>query len=216
MDSGDALTRVRRAINETTAAFWSDAEIYGYLSEGERLLAGRLGGVQASTSHTSVTDTSAYTKPDGCLRIDRVTWNGRKLRRGNYRDRDFLDGTDYGSTLQTGKPEMYLEWGAQIVLFPVPDDAQALQYFFRKIPTRITNATAFTIQEETLQEMLPDYAVWNCSLKDGELNRADRHKQAWDNNVQTAYSIWSDRENQDGIHHVRDEDEYAGGQLGMD
>lgn len=216
MDSGDALTRVRRAINETTAAFWSDAEIYGYLSEGERLLAGRLGGVQASTSHTSVTDTSAYTKPDGCLRIDRVTWDGQKLKRIQFRDRDYVDGTVYGSTIQSGKPDSYVEWGTQITLYPVPDDAKTLQYLFRKIPTRITNATAFTIQEETLQEMLPDYAIWNCSLKDGELNRADRHRNAWEKNFEAAYSIWSDRENQDGIHQVRDEDEYPGGSLGMD
>lgn len=216
MDSSEALTSVRRNLNETTAAFWSDAEIYGYLSEAERLLASRIGGYQVNTTHTSVTGTSAYSRPDGCLRIDRVTWNGKKLRKATYRERDFMDGTDYGSTLQTGNPEMYIEWGTQIVLFPVPDAAQSIQYFFRKNPTRITNATAFTIQEESLQEMLPDYAIWKCSLKDGEINRADRHKQAWDQNVQLAYSIWSDRENQDMIPHVRDEDEFAGGMLGMD
>jgi hypothetical protein len=216
VDSSDALTNCRRQLNETTAAFWSDAEIYGYLSEAERLLAGKIGGYQVRTAHTTVTGTSTYTMPAGCLRIDRVTYDGKKLKGANFRDRDFLDGTDYGSTLQSGKPEIYIPFGSEISLFPVPDDAKTLQWFFRKTPTRITNATAFTIQEETLQEMLPDYAIWKCSLKDQELARADRHKQAWDQNLTMAASIWSDRETQDTISHVRDEDEFAGGQLGMD
>ena len=217
MTPAEALSTTRLQINETTADFWTDAEIYGYLSEAERLLAGRIGGYQVNTTHTTVTDTSAYTKPDGCLRIEAVIYDGHKLRKGALRDRQYLDGMSYGSTRPTGPPEMYMEWGSQIRLSPVPQSAVNLEYFFNKTPTRIVTAsTVFTIQEETLQEMIPDYAMWKCSLKDQELARADRHKEAWDQNVERAVSIWNDRQNQDTIPHVRDEDEYAGGVLGMD
>jgi hypothetical protein len=43
MTPAQALTRVRTQINETTAAFWTDAEIYGYMWEAECILAGNLG-----------------------------------------------------------------------------------------------------------------------------------------------------------------------------
>lgn len=212
-----ALATVRTQLNETTAAFWTDAEIMAYLWEGETILAGKIGGIQAATAHTTVTGTAAYAKPTNCLRIDRLTYNGKKLKKGDFRDRDSLDGTTYGSTLQSARPEMYVEWGVSVYLYPVPDDAKPLDYFFFKSPTVLTaTASAFSLQEETLQAMLPDYAIWKGSMKDQELTRADRHKKYWDDNLLRAESIWNDRNNQDRVLGVKDEDEYAGGPLGMD
>lgn len=217
MTPAQALTTVRTQLNEITAAFWTDAEILGYLWEAETIVAGKLGGVQAATAQTTVTGTSAYSKPTGCLRIDRLTYDGKKLKKGDFRDRDSLDGTTYGSTLQSARPEMYVEWGASVYLYPVPNEAKALDYFFFKTPTALTaSAAGFSIQEESIQAMLPDYAIWKCSLKDQELSRGDRHKTYWDANLLMATSIWNDRNNQDRVQGVKDEDDYAGGVLGMD
>src|SRR3990167_6430354 len=126
MTPAQALTRVRTQVNETTAAFWSDAEIYGYMWEAECILSGRLGLFQAITAVTTVTGTSAYTFPDGYQRIYRVTYDGKKLKKVDFTDRDHLDGTSYGSTIQSGKPEMYMEFAKQLFLYPVPDDAKAV------------------------------------------------------------------------------------------
>jgi hypothetical protein len=216
MTPAQALTRTRTQINETTAAFWSDAEIYGYMWEAESLLAGKLGMFQATTAVTTVTGTSSYTFPSGYQRVSRLTYDGRKLKKGDFTDRDYLDGTSYGSTLQAGKPEMYVEWGGLMYLYPVPDDAKALRFFGLKVPTEITASASFSIPEESIQQMIPDYCVWKCSMKDGEMARGDRHKQAWEANVLRAESIWVDRKAEDRIYAVKDEDEYAGGNLGMD
>lgn len=216
MTPAQALTRVRTQINETTAAFWTDAEIYGYMWEAECVLAGKLGMFQATTAITTVTGTSSYTFPAGYQRISRLTYDGKKLKKGDFTDRDYLDGTNYGSTPETGRPEMYTEFAGSVYVFPVPDEAKVLRYFGVKAPTEITAAAAFSIPEETIQQMIPDYCVWKCSLKDGELNRADRHKLAWDRSVLMAESIWVDRKSDDRIYAVKDEDEYSGGSLGMD
>lgn len=216
MTPAQALTRVRTQLNETTAAFWTDAEVLGYMWEAECILAGKLGLFQAVTAHTTVTDTSAYTFPDSMLRLSRLTYDGKKLKKADFTERDYLDGTNYGSTLQSGKPEIYVEWGQQAYLYPVPDAAATLRWFFLKAPSEITAAAAFSVKDESLQQMIPDYCVWKCSLKDGELNRADRHKQAWEANVLRAESMWADKKGEDRIYHVQDEDEHAGGALGMD
>ena len=216
MTPAQALTRVRQQLNETTAAFWSDAEIFGYMWEGESILVGKLGMFQATTAVTTVTDTSSYTFPSGYQRISRLTYDGKKLKKADFTDRDYLDGTNYGSTPQTGKPEMYTEFAGLVYVFPVPDDAKALRFFGEKVPTEITASASFSVPEENIQQMIPDYCVWKCSMKDGELNRADRHKQAWDRNVLMAESIWVDRKSADRMYAVKDEDEYPGGGLGMD
>lgn len=217
MTPAQGISRIRTQINETTAAFWTDAEIYGYMWEAECLLAGKLGLFQAISAHTTVTDTSAYTCPDSMLRASRITYDGKKLKRADFTERDYLGGMNYGSTVQTGKPVMYTEWGQSIYLFPVPDDSKTLNFYFLKAPAEIATAsTQFSVRDESLQQMIPDYGVWKCSMKDGDMNRADRHQNAWEKNVLRAESIWSDRKNEDRILGVKDEDQYAGGNLGMD
>jgi hypothetical protein len=216
MTPAQALTRTRLQLNETTAAFWTDAEICGYMWEAECILAGKLGLFQAVTAHTTVTGTSAYTFPDSLIRVSRLTYDGKKLKKIDFTERDYLDGTNYGSTRQTGQPEAYAEWGQSVYLQPVPQSAAALQWFFLKAPAEITAAGAFSIKDETLQQMIPDYCVYKASMKDGELNRADRHYRAWEANVLRAESMWMDKKGEDRVYHVRDEDEFAGGVLGID
>jgi len=217
MTPAQALSSVRNQLNETTAAFWSDAEIYGYLWEAESLLGAELGLFQAYSAHTTVTGTSVYTFPDSLNRIENVTYDGKKLKAADMRDRALLDGMDYGSTRPTGNPEIYVPWNEKIYLSPVPTTAAALEFWFYKHPAQITtSSTVFSIQDLSIQQMLPDYAVWKASLKDQELNRADRHKQYWDENVRRAVGIWSDKKFNDRILVVKDEDDYSGGSFGMD
>ncbi len=217
MTPAQAYSTVRLQLNEATAAFWSNAEIYGYLWEGECLLAGKLGLFQAITAHTTVTGTSAYTCPDNWLRISRITYDGKKLKKGDFTERDYLDGTNYGSTPQSGKPQMYTEWAESVYTFPVPDDAKTLEFFGLKAPAEVVSgASSFSIKDQSLQQMLPDYAIWKASLKDGDTGRADRHKQAWEQNVLRAETIWVDKKAEDRTYAIKDEDDYPGGFLGMD
>lgn len=216
MTPAQALARCRQQINETTAAFWSDAEIYGYMWEAESILAGKLGLFQAISAHTTVTGTSAYTCPDSMLRLSRITYDGKKLKKADFTERDYLDGTNYGSTPSSGKPQIYTEWGQSVYLLPVPDAAATLNFFYLKAPSEITASASFSVKDETLQQMIPDYCVWKCSMKDGELTRADRHQNAWEKNVLRAESMWIDHKMEDRILSVKDEDQFSGGELGMD
>ena len=180
------------------------------------IIGAKLGLFEATTDHTTITDTSVYTFPDNTVKIHQITYNGKKLKQDDFRGRERLDGADYGYTPSTGNPEIWIPWNNQVTLSPVPDAAKALKFYFKKTPATITtSSTVFSIQEDSITQMLPDYAIWKGSMKDQELNRADRHLAAWNANVQTAAQIWDDKKYDDRILSVKDEDDYYSNYLGM-
>lgn len=215
MTPSQALSLIRNQINETTANYWSDAEIYSYMWQAEKLLAPLMGYAQAVTAHTTVTDQSVYTVPDNSMDVVRVTFDGKKLKKVEAIDIDNLDGTTAGSTIQSGKPEVYKIWGGDITVYPTPDDAngaEPLYMEFLKTPTEITAASpAFTLSSVTGREYIPDYAIYRC-LKKAKENEANDYYTIWNNNLIKA----RDLDDKDEDMYVRDEDEYPGGSLGMD
>jgi len=217
MTPAEALSLVRNQINETTANFWSDAEIYAYMWEAENQLCAIVGYEQAVTAHTTITDTSVYTTPDDSLRITRVTYDGRPLKRSTAREIDLLNGTTYGGTVTAGKPEVYKQWGTNVTLYPTPEEAKELYFEFMEAPAQITTAsTLFSIHNVAIQQMIPDYSVLRCMLKDTENQLVPVYKQKWDENIQRARSIASDEEDYDRYDTVRDEQLYPDDQIGSD
>lgn len=218
MTPAQALTLVRSQLNETAANFWTDAEIYAYMWEAENQLAQECGYTQAVTTHTTVTDQSAYTAPDDCLKIARVTFDGKKLKKVTAEDIDRLDGTTVGSTIQSGKPTVYKEWGQNITLYKTPDDtygAEPLYFEFYKAPAVISGATDFTISNVAAQQLIPEYCLWRCKSKDKDKSAAD-HYQVWKAGIESAKVGKIDEEFWDEQVRVRDEDDYPGDVLGID
>lgn len=216
MTPAQALSLTRYQINETTANFWTDAEIYAYMWEAENQLASIVGYEQAVTAHTTITDTSVYTVPDDTLRINRVTYDGRALKRVEARDIDLLNGTSYGSTVQAGKPEVYRQIDTNITVYPTPEEAKELYFEFTKAPAQITtDSTAFSIPNPAVQQLIPDYCVMRCMLKDTEKELVPVYMAKWQDSMNKAWSIKAN-EDVDLIQGVRDEDLYADGLTGSD
>ena len=217
MNVQSAFSSIRFQLNETTAAFWTDTEIYGYMSEGELELSYRTGGIKAATTHTTVTDTSVYALPADVLRINRVTYDGKKLKKVDDTDIDWLDGTTYGSTVAAGSPEVYREFNDEITLYETPDDAKPLIFEIIKSPTVIgTASTQFTLVNDAIHKNVIPYTLWKAYTKANELNQADRYKAEFEEGAARAISTQRDQEDWDRIAYVKDEDQYPGGNLGMD
>lgn len=221
MTPNSALAVVRNQINETTANanFWTDAEIYDYMTDAETQLAGIVGFTQAVTAHTTVTDQSVYTVPDNCVKIARLTFDGKKLKKVDDRDIDYLDGTDAGSTIESGEPDVYKEWGDNVTLYPTPDDSygeKTLYFEFYQSPTAIATAsTKFTITQPVINNMIADYAIYRCYLKATETKLANEYLTRWNSSVAAAHSMKWNEENWDRIQVVKDEDFYNSTSLGM-
>ncbi len=190
MIPSQALSLVRAQINEATANFWSDAEIYSYMWDAEIQLAAIVGYQQATSAHTTITDTSVYTLPDSTLSVARVSYDGKRLTEVIDKDIDNLNGTSYGSAIEAGKPEVYRRWDNNITLYPTPEEDKELYFEFYKSPTAIATAsTLFTIKNPAINRMIPDYCVMMCMLKDTENSQVNFYNEKWQDNIAKAYQI---------------------------
>lgn len=216
MTPAQILATIRNQVYETTAAFYTDAEIYSYMWQAEQDLAEITKSTEAKdTSVTSSTGTQLYNVPSTVAYIHRVEWDGVKLKKIDLTEEDALDFNQYGSTKQQGSPNFYFQWGNQIGLYPVPNDAKNVTMYYYAEPSVITSAsTAFTLPS-ILHRYIPDYALYRMYAKDQDEGRAQFHRQQWEANLIRAKQLWSKRMNEDKYWVVRDTENYAQTELGI-
>ena len=217
MTPAQILATIRAQVYEETAAFYTDAEIYSYMWQGEQELITQVPCTETrdTTSITSAVDTEYYTKPTGVVYIERVEWDSVKLKKIDYRDRDALDTNGYGGSLSTGDPYCYYEYGAQIGLYPVPQSIKNVTIHYIKAASAIAaGSTAFTIPDY-FSHYLTDFCLYRMYAKDQDDGRANFHRQQWEMNVSRAKQAWSQRQTHDALMVVKDDNNYPETELGM-
>ena len=216
MTPAQLLATIRNQVYETEAAFYTDAEIYSYMWQAEQEIARVIRCTETVDSSTStVADTEYYSLPSNAEYVYRVEWDGKKLKKIDFTDRDTVDFNQYGSTLDTGRPTFYYLWGNQIGLYPVPDQVKVIKFYYYAIPTVIDeNSTALTIPS-WLGQYIVDYALYRMYAKDQDDGRASFHRQQWEANLIRAQQSWSKRQSTDNYYVVRDTENYPETELGI-
>jgi len=213
MDPRSLVSDIRREIVETTAAFWQDAEIHNYMTQGERLMADLVNCTEAiNVALSGVTGQSAYTVPTNVMEITRVTYDGHPLKKISYRQRDGMEGLAYGATISNGKPEYYIEQNEFLYLYPPPDTStKEISLHHNKKPAAITTAsTNFTIPDryEHLQASIKEYCLFRMYKKDDDMQKANFHYSLWNSAVIDAKRTWNDRDNRGAIPQAADVNEF--------
>lgn len=186
MTPDNVLSRVRDQLVEATAAFWSDAELYRYMSDAESEINNMVECYQTSTTTTTTTGTSAYTLATNCLMVTRMKYDGVPLKQIDKRERDALDMPGYGGTVQSGQPTHWYRYGDTAYLWPVPADAKDLEYDFVGQPAAITTAsTAFSIPQ-LYHPQIQDYVLYRAFVKDQDQGRSEWHKREFMQGVMDA------------------------------
>lgn len=207
---------VRNQVYETSASFWSDAEIYTYLWFAECEIAGLIQCTEATDdTTTTVASTQEYAKPTDCLIVLRVTYDGAKLKRIDLTDQDALDGSAYGGSLSTGNANSYYEFGDNVGLYPIPDDAKTLKFWYIKQPTLKTDADIGWDVPTEFEHYLADYALYRMYLKEQDEGRASIHKQLFDQSVARAAQKWRINRERDRHSVVKTEEFYPITGLGL-
>ena len=186
------LNSIRAQLFEQTAAFWTDAEIYGYLSDAEYELASEANCTQVvDTSITTVSGTQEYAIPATIMRIQRLTWSTVKMKAIDLTQLDSIFYPIYGGITSQGNPFYYYIYANNIGLYPVPASAATVQIYGMKRPTAVSSTQQnFTIPDELIP-YLDDYALYRCYLKDQD-GKAQSHLGIWNSNKQAAKAAWSD------------------------
>jgi hypothetical protein len=216
MNVATAIQTVRYQAYEPTAAFWADDEIRQYLWEGECEIARMAECVEVATSITTVTSTQESTYTSTVETIKRVTYDGDRLKKIDFRDLDTLDEDGTASDASTGNPTHYYLWGNNTIGFwPVPTTSAAVKIWGNGTPAQITSSvSAFTVPPQ-FHNAIPDYALYRMYSKDQDDSRAKLHLDIWEASKTKAVQQWSRRKSADKINLVKDEYAYASTTLGM-
>jgi len=204
------LSRVRNQLVEDTADFWTDAELYRYMSDAESEVNNMAECYRLSTAAASVTSTSGYTIPADCVSMVRVTWDGVPLKLADQRSIDALGMPGYGGTVQTGSPTHYYQYGTDMVyLWPTPMSAKTIRYYYTAEPADITTAsTSFSIPQQ-FQNVIQDYVLYRCFTKDQDSGKAEWHKREFMQGVLDAQMKENRRRWAGGFQVVKGDNSYA-------
>lgn len=204
----DVLSRVRDQLVEATAAFWTNAEIYRYMTDAEREINLLVECNIISTAATTVTSTSGYTLPADCLSVIRVTYDGVPLRKidSRGRDRDGLDMPGYGGTPQTGQPTHYHQVNSTAYLWPVPQEAKTVRYQYLAQPAEVVSgSTAFTVPAN-FHNPIQDYVLYRTFLKDQDQGKSEWYKREFEQGISDALRREQRRKWAGGFPTVKGED----------
>jgi hypothetical protein len=219
MTPTEALETVRYQVAEDSANFWSNTEVYGYLTQGERELASQLECNEAVTAVTVATGTYSYsTGVADFVNIKHVTYSGDtayKLKATDFRGLQSLDDSIMTSSATAGDPEYYWRNGNAVVLWPTPDASGTISVYGTKVPTAVVSgAAAFTVPVQ-FSDGLPDYALYRMYLKDQDDSRANMHLNLWREHKQKSQREWMRRRFADQFPVVKDEGQYPSVSLGI-
>lgn len=157
-------TQVRDEINESTAGFWTSAELRRYINEGNRILtrAYRLESATPQTINT-VDGTESYALASDFaapVKIELVddTDDWTSLRRIDQKER--VDGK--------GEPEAYYIKGTKVYFSPKPDDAYEIRvWYFVKATTLSADGDSPVIPSD-YHDLIAKYAIARAKQKDDD------------------------------------------------
>lgn len=168
-EPADSVTEVRSLINETTASFWTDAQLQEWLDQGISDIAARTGCIDDSDTFLLVTSQYEYTDlvTDGAAAVSDITkvWGCIYL---NPDDRYIGLKRILPSQIadlphmQSGPPVYYYHFNDKIGILPLPTSAEngdSVKIYFSKNPSAAT-------LELRIAELPSEYhnaMLWYCA-----------------------------------------------------
>lgn len=211
-----SLVFCRDQWGESGSGFISDAELRSYLWQGEKELAATLGCYERMTSVTTTTNTQEYSSPVNFFETIRITYNGERLKKVDFRQLDKLDDDATSGGVSTGEPEFYYEFGLnKIGLWPVPDASATVAFYGLAEPSEIVSGTSAYSIPPQFTGYLHDYALHRMALKDQDDGRTIMYRDLWNDHKQEAYRLWMKHRMANKLPTVKAEQEYPTNSLGM-
>jgi hypothetical protein len=210
MTSTEMLARVRSLLDEASASFWSDSEIYSALTDGQQSIANYFYNLyilrssekqdvpipkvleKLYTASSGTTATSNVAKPSGYWHLisakyaydDTIKYNCRieKISSATFSN---LDNT-YLSATNTS-PVIYEDYSASSVDFyfsPPPNVTAGYKIYYLKFPSAISGSSEPSL-DVLVHDAIVDYAMFKLLMKDQRPNEAQVYLQKYLNELQT-------------------------------
>lgn len=195
MQAQTILTDVRRELIESTAAYWSDAELLRHLNRGELDFSNKTHILEDTAQLSLIQGRLDYPLPanwlsakavffkivntDGTFRWKRLY--PTNLEKNAQQQPNFMNTTDANQ----GTPQRYWVWNRSLWLDKAPDalNSTYLLLFYKSKPIALTAATQQINLDDSLSEALFEYIMWKALRKEQEFDAADEHKLEYDRYV---------------------------------
>lgn len=195
MQAQTILTDVRRALLETSAQFWSDAELLRYLNRAELDYVNKTRLLEDTATLSLTQGRLDYPLPSNWLSAKAVffkvenedgTYRWKRLYPTNIEKNAQMAPNFMNTTTDNqGAPTRYWIWGRSLWLDRAPDATSdtTLLLFFKSKPIALTSATEQINLDDSLSEALTAYILDKAWSKEHEADRADEQKIIYDRYV---------------------------------
>ena len=201
-------TYVRQRYNAVGDNFFPQAEVLMHFYSAQIELATETMCLRSVYTTTTVAGQRIYSFPSKTISIMRVEYDGERIFPSDFVDDDSYTGNNPDDTGQ-GKSLYYQQWGDEIYLRPIPNEATTLKIYSYDIPAEVTPTGTLEIPSR-YHMFIADYALYCMFSKDKNLAMANYHYTLWEKHKAKAEEVERIRRTGDAFRTVKDpEDLYA-------
>ncbi len=201
--------QVRQRYNAINDTFWSQSEIFGYLTDACMEAARECFLIERTYTSTTTSGVQEYAFPTNTIAIKRITWNGIRVDPIAMIEDDAVTGLNQGTT-DTGTPIYYWQWNYTISLRPIPGDAQELKIWSYNLPSDITVASTIEIPPEFHFDLYSP-VLRDMAAKDSNWSAAAEYEEKWEKSILKMKAWARKRKRTDGLTVVMSEEVVARG-----
>lgn len=203
----------RNRYNAVGDSFWSQDEILMLLYDACLDMARECLLIENTYTTSTVASQQEYAYPTTTMAIKRITYNGSKLKKINFREDDSITGLNQ-STTSTGTPQFYFIWNDTISLRPIPTDVGTLKIYSFNEPAELTINSSIEIPTQFHMDLV-NYIVSEMAAKDSNINVAQYYLNKWDKAKLNAKRWAKKRLRTDSFSTVQDEEMSVEGYFGI-
>lgn len=177
---------------DTYGSIWVNAA-YRHLTSMRRWKGRRVWFSELETSTSSnTTDGTAYVAtPSDALFVRRVfdDTSNRKLTKIDHDD-DYVGYEDRDTATAEGEPREWARSGANIYLYPTPDDTYAMTIYYRKRPTALSAGGDKTAIGAEWDEPILMLASYQSAVRLNDINRYKVFKEEYESMMDNLVGIY--------------------------
>lgn len=194
MLASEVITDIRQELLEPVAGFWTDGNLLTWVNRAEQDYVGRVRGLEATASASTVAGVPSYELPANWLSAVAVFYNDRRdgtdhwyplemtdLQRMSRENPNFLSG----ATTNRNKPQYATVWDRRLYLDPVPDtDGDGnLRMFFKAKPVSLTSTSQSINIDDSLAGAIRAFVLWKAWSQEKEFELAEQQHQLYEHFV---------------------------------
>lgn len=194
MTGATLITDVRKELMETSASFWSDAELLVHINNGEADYFNRIRGQESDATVQTVAGDAEYPLPANWLSAQAIFYNDVqedgsdnwiRLRPTNL-EKMAQEHPGFMNTQveARGAPQEYFIRNKRVNVFPIPDTTgRTIKMFFKCKAIPLTSGTDSLNVDDTLSQAIRAYVLWKAWSKEKELELAAEQRELYFNYV---------------------------------